>query len=102
MGYPRYAAFGSVINGEPGHSDESVLSVENIRYAVPSDYTSGSEYPTLAKAVERAEEIARTPVREDWAGEGKHPRVFVDRRGFVFYKDGRKADVVLDRIEVFV
>ena len=102
MEYPRYAAFGSTINGEPGHTNENVESVDNIRYAIPSNYTSGPEYPTLAAAVERAEEIAREPVREDWAGEGKHPRVFVDRRGFVRYKDGRYADVVLDRIEVFV
>jgi hypothetical protein len=102
MEYPRYAAFGSAINREPGHSDENVLSVDNIRYAVPSAYTSGPEYPTLAEAVARAEEIAREPVREDWAGEGKHPRVFVDRRGFVRYKNGHNADVVLDRIEVFV
>jgi hypothetical protein len=102
MNFPRYAAFGSSTQGEPRFTDENVLSVDNIRYAVPGAYTSGPEFATLAQAVERAEQIARAPQRPDWAGEGKHPRVFVDRRGFVRFKDGGSDDVVLDRIEVFV
>lgn len=100
--YPMYAAFGTTTKGYPAHMPVNIVSISNMRYTIPTNYTSGPEFPTLGEAVARAEEIAREPVRDDWAGEGKHPRVFVARRALIEYVNGGKSDMEIDRIEVFV
>jgi hypothetical protein len=101
--YPVYAGFGSKSSG--GNPKE-VASVENVRYAVPTNYTSGDEFPTLGEAVVAAEQQAREGTnalyREGSAESWKHYRVHIDRRGTIVRTDGSKVDMVLDRIEVFL
>jgi hypothetical protein len=92
---PSHAAFGSVKHGV---SPDRIARVENVRYAVPGSYTTGTEYPTLSEAVAAAEAAC-----ERLESAPYHTRQFVDRRVTLVYADGSgSADVVVDRIEAFV